>query len=45
MMMELLGDLIQIIRSNNTERIMDLSTLGAMQQVYVEIIRLAEDVG
>ncbi|MDP6706065.1 MAG: Crp/Fnr family transcriptional regulator [Alphaproteobacteria bacterium] len=41
MMMDLLHRLANIIRIN-TERIMDLSTLGAVQRVYQEIIRMAE---
>ena len=42
--MDLLKRLTAMIRGN-TERIMDLSTLGAVQRVYVEIIRLAETEG
>lgn len=42
MVMMLLKGLAHIIRSN-TERIMDLSTLGAVQRVYLELIRLAEE--
>lgn len=42
MVMALLKSLARIIRSN-TERIMDLSTVGAVQRVYLEIIRLAEE--
>lgn len=38
---QLLLRLASIIRTN-TERIMDLSTLGAVQRVYVELIRAAE---
>jgi CRP/FNR family transcriptional regulator, cyclic AMP receptor protein len=38
---QLLLRLASIIRTN-TERIMDLSTLGAVQRVYVELIRVAE---
>jgi CRP-like cAMP-binding protein len=37
----LLRRLTSIIRTN-TERIMDLSTLGAVQRVYLELIRIAE---
>lgn len=42
MVIMLLKGLARIIRSN-TERIMDLSTVGAVQRVYLEIIRLAEE--
>ncbi len=44
MMMDLLQRLVEMIR-RDTERIMDLSTLGAVQRVFVELIRLAETVG
>ena len=39
--LRLLRRLASIVRTN-TERIMDLSTLGAVQRVYVELIRVAE---
>ena len=42
MVMNLLQRLASIIRVD-TERIMDLSTLGAVQRVYLEIMRLAEE--
>lgn len=40
-MHEVLGRLARIIRNSN-ERIMDLSTLGAVQRVYLELLRMAE---
>lgn len=39
-----LGRLAGIIRSCD-ERIMDLSTLGAVQRVYIELLRLADESG
>ena len=39
--LRVLGRLAQIVR-NCDERIMDLSTLGAVQRVYVELLRLAK---
>lgn len=42
MVILLLKSLARIVRVN-TERIMDLSTLGAVQRVYLEIIRLADE--
>ncbi len=42
MTLHLLRHLARIIR-NNTERIMDLATVGAVQRVYLEIIRMAEE--
>lgn len=39
-----LGRLAGIVRSCD-ERIMDLSTLGAVQRVYIELLRLADEAG
>ena len=42
--LQLMQRLAQVIRSS-TERIMDLSTLGANNRVYAELVRLAHEGG